>query len=293
METEPDLLLDKVELAMSQQSWREAWALLEQANPSYHGSDRHLGARRQDFLMYAAHCMRHKGQFKSAMSAYQELIKELALDDYRIAEALMGKAELLHAQNNFGEALQTLRAANYVPRQPPQLQLRMATTHAHIYSHLEIDKSLKLFEQAQKSWQGKSNMLSANLTFWHADALLIAGLYEQAKPLLQDAKETSQREGAQILASTEHYTGADLDGVMIKAKEIALDRGAEASTGADIVLALSLLRPGSDSEQAREMIEEALTYCNDLSLIPPTTCRVSHSSFNFAWPQLTPISTLI
>ena len=64
-------------------------------------------------------------------------------------------------------------------------------------------------------------------------------------------------------------TGADLDGVMIKAKEIALDRGAEASTGADIVLALSLLRPGSDSEQAREMIEEALTYCNDLSLIPP------------------------
>jgi SpoVK/Ycf46/Vps4 family AAA+-type ATPase len=79
----------------------------------------------------------------------------------------------------------------------------------------------------------------------------------------------SDEEGAQILASTEHYTGADLDGVMIKAKEIALDRGAEASTGADIVLALSLLRPGSDSEQAREMIEEALTYCNDLSLIPP------------------------
>jgi tetratricopeptide (TPR) repeat protein len=198
METEPDLLLDKVDIAMSQQSWREAWALLEQANPSYHGSDRHLGARRQDFLMYAAHCMRHKGQFKSAMSAYQELIKELALDDYRIAEALMGKAELLHAQNNFGEALQTLRAANYVPRQPQQLQLRMATTHAHIYSHLEIDKSLKLFEQAQKSWQGKGNMLSANLTFWHADALLIAGLYEQAKPLHQDAKETSQREGCAV-----------------------------------------------------------------------------------------------
>lgn len=85
---------------------------------------------------------------------------------------------------------------------------------------------------------------------------------------LPEGVQISQAEGAEILARTEHYTGADIDGVMIKASEIALDRGDGQVTASDIVTALSLLRPGSDSEQARAMIEEALSYCNDLSLVP-------------------------
>jgi ATP-dependent 26S proteasome regulatory subunit len=77
-----------------------------------------------------------------------------------------------------------------------------------------------------------------------------------------------ETQGAQILQLTENYTGADLDGVLVKAQEIVLDRGASTPTAEDILLALSLLRPGSDSEQVQLMVKEALTYCNDLSLVP-------------------------
>jgi len=81
--------------------------------------------------------------------------------------------------------------------------------------------------------------------------------------------QISQEEGAQILASTEHYTGAEIEGLMIKSHELALDRGGQAICGADILAALQVLRPSSDGAQIQEMIDEALRYCNDLSLVPP------------------------
>lgn len=80
--------------------------------------------------------------------------------------------------------------------------------------------------------------------------------------------QLSQEEATEIIARTEHYTGADLDGVIIKASELALDAGRQALLGADLVEALTLLRPGSDFKQTQIMIDEALSYCNDLSLVP-------------------------
>lgn len=90
-------------------------------------------------------------------------------------------------------------------------------------------------------------------------------LYTKLPPGIQ----ISQEQGAQILAQTEHYTGAEIEGLMIKAHEISLDRGAEGLHGDDILAALQVLRPSSDGDQIQEMIEEALRYCNDLSLVPP------------------------
>lgn len=86
---------------------------------------------------------------------------------------------------------------------------------------------------------------------------------------LPQGTQLSETQGAEILALTEGYTGADLDGVLIKASELSLDKDRGEITGEDILEALRLLRPGSDPEQTRGMIDTALSYCNDLSLVPP------------------------
>jgi len=78
----------------------------------------------------------------------------------------------------------------------------------------------------------------------------------------------NEEEARQILNATSSYTGADLDGVIIKAVELAHDGGRAAPTGKDILQALSLLRPSSNNDEVQEMIQIALTHCNDLSLIP-------------------------
>jgi len=87
---------------------------------------------------------------------------------------------------------------------------------------------------------------------------------------LPQGTQISQEEGAQILGATADYTGAEIEGVMIKAKELALDRGVESVDGIDIIGALQVMRPSSNGQQIIEMTEEALRYCNDLSLVPPS-----------------------
>jgi AAA+ superfamily predicted ATPase len=78
----------------------------------------------------------------------------------------------------------------------------------------------------------------------------------------------SHDEQRAILAATENYTGADLDGVMVKAVELAYDDNRAAPRGSDILLALQLLRPSSGGDEVAQMIHVALEHCNDLSLIP-------------------------
>jgi SpoVK/Ycf46/Vps4 family AAA+-type ATPase len=85
--------------------------------------------------------------------------------------------------------------------------------------------------------------------------------------------QASEQEQEKILQLTHRYTGADLDGVMIKATEVALDRvdaggGDSQVTTADLLHALAMLKPSHDIQATDEMIRIALEYCNDLSLIP-------------------------
>lgn len=85
---------------------------------------------------------------------------------------------------------------------------------------------------------------------------------------LTPGTEITQEEGHKLLHATEHYTGADLDGVIIKASEIAFDNQRAAVTGADLLGALEVLRPSSGAQEIQEMITVALEHCNDLSLVP-------------------------
>lgn len=73
---------------------------------------------------------------------------------------------------------------------------------------------------------------------------------------------------AQVLAASARFTGADLDGVRIKAHELAIDAQRTHLTLQDILTAFRVLRPSSDSKDAAEMTDMALAYCNDLSLVP-------------------------
>jgi tetratricopeptide (TPR) repeat protein len=198
MSSSPDQLLERVDHAMSMQSWREAWALLEQINPDYQGNDIHLGARRQDFIMRAAHCLRHQGNFGQAEEFYQLLLTELQLNDPRLAEALLGQAEIIHNRDQFAEALQILRSAAYVPGQSQQQKIRVATTTAHVMSHLHIDKSLAAFAATISDIPSESDMLDANLHFWYGDALLVAGQYQQSEQQLQDAKQLALQAGCAV-----------------------------------------------------------------------------------------------
>lgn len=75
--------------------------------------------------------------------------------------------------------------------------------------------------------------------------------------------------GRMILDATANYTGADLDVVMQKANDVAADAGREGQVaGADILAALSVLRPSSDHGEVERMIDVALEHCNDLSIVP-------------------------
>jgi SpoVK/Ycf46/Vps4 family AAA+-type ATPase len=85
---------------------------------------------------------------------------------------------------------------------------------------------------------------------------------------LPTGTQIDQEQGAKILGLTEGYSGADLEGLIIKSREVALDRGVSEITGDDLLTALSLLRPSHNGDQVQNMIRQALTYCNDLSLVP-------------------------
>jgi len=167
----PDMLFNRIQTAIAVQSWREAWALLEQANPDYYGDDRHLGARRHDFLLATATCLRHRGQLEDAERVYLILQHELGLLDQRLADVLIGRGEVAHAAGRHGEALQLLRAASYIPDQEIVLRARTATINAHINSHVNIDLSLTLFEKAEQEFAVLDGTAAANLKFWHGDAL--------------------------------------------------------------------------------------------------------------------------
>lgn len=78
----------------------------------------------------------------------------------------------------------------------------------------------------------------------------------------------SNEQAGQIAMASDAYTGADLDGVMIKAIELAYDAGLQAPTGQTILQALSLLRPSSSGDEVKRMTDVALEHCNDLSLVP-------------------------
>lgn len=194
----PDALFDRIHSAIQMQSWREAWGLLEQANPDYYHDDRHLGARRHDFLLSAATCLRHRGQLEDSERVYLMLQKELGLQDPRLADVLIGRAEVAHAAGNHGDALQMLRAAKYIPGQDRILRLRGATINAHVHSHINIQLSLQMFQQALGEFRGLEGTAMANFLFWYGDALLVDGQYAESMQTMEQSFELSTRSGAAV-----------------------------------------------------------------------------------------------
>ena len=239
MITEPDLILERIDRAMQRQSWREAWVLLEEANPDYQSGDRHLGARRQDFIMFAAHCQRHRGQMPKADELYELLLNELPLNDYRFGEALMGKAELLHAGNQHGEAMQLLRVASCVPNKPEQLEVRLQTIISHVLSHLNIEQSLKSFEQTIKDFPGVKGSVGANLYFFYGDALLVAGRYEESERQLLKARALAEEGGCAVSL-------ADTMRRLPLVRTLSGNRARAMSDAADVANALQLYRTAGD-----------------------------------------------
>lgn len=78
-----------------------------------------------------------------------------------------------------------------------------------------------------------------------------------------------QSQQQRLLALTDGYTGADLEGVALKAREIAWDDQRDLLTAEDLLQALAQLRPSHAGSEVRHMIDQALLHCNDLSLVPP------------------------
>lgn len=76
-------------------------------------------------------------------------------------------------------------------------------------------------------------------------------------------------EGRRLLELTDGYTGADLEGVVLKARELGWDAGRDQLLIGDLLEALSLLRPSHAGPEVRHMADQALLHCNDLSLVPP------------------------
>jgi ATP-dependent 26S proteasome regulatory subunit len=72
---------------------------------------------------------------------------------------------------------------------------------------------------------------------------------------------------AALLAATDGMTGADLEGVLVKAAELAYDAGRDTPQLSDLELAAQLLVPVG-AEEREQMVEEAIRYCNDRSLLP-------------------------
>jgi len=194
----PDALFDRIYSAIQMQSWREAWGLLEQANPDYYGDDRHLGARRHDFLLATATCLRHRGQLEDAERVYLMLQNELGLTDPRLADVLIGRAEVAHAEGKHGDALQMLRAAKYIPGQDRILRMRVATINAHVHSHINIQLSLQMFQNAQTEFAGLQGTVAANFFFWYGDALLVDGQYQQSIDRLDQALLMATSSGAAV-----------------------------------------------------------------------------------------------
>lgn len=185
----------RIDQAMGRQSWREAWVLLEEANPDYSSGDRHLGARRQDYIMLAAHCLRHRGQLKKSEELYMILSEEIPLNDPRLSEALMGRADILHMHGKIGEAMQLLRVASFVPDQSPDQQVRLKTLTAHVLSHTDTQGALDLFAGLIADNQPVSGSVKANLHFWYGDGLLIGGHFKESGEQLTIARELAQQGG--------------------------------------------------------------------------------------------------
>lgn len=235
--SQPDSLLDRADAAMARQSWLEAWALLEQVNPDYNGSSRHLGARRLDFMMLTAGCLRHRGKFEASEKMYRQLIEELSLADSRLAEALMGLGDALHARGKLGEAVQMLRAATKIPDQDPNLILRVATTQAHIYYHLDLKQSLEMFQQATKL--ETIPVLEAHLDFSYGEALMLAGRFEEAAVRLYEARGLAEKEGLAV-------TLADCIGRISLLHAIQRNTSSAMTDLADIVNAMELYKASGD-----------------------------------------------
>jgi SpoVK/Ycf46/Vps4 family AAA+-type ATPase len=79
--------------------------------------------------------------------------------------------------------------------------------------------------------------------------------------------DTTQQQA--FLQATKSYTGADLEGVLIKATELAWDKGLKQIDANILLEALSWIRPSSSEKEVERMILASLEYCNDLSLVAP------------------------
>lgn len=187
-----DALLDKAQRAIELQSWQEAHGLLQRIDPT------ELGAREADYLLLAATCLRHQGELGKAQEMYQQLRGQLSLQDERMADALIGEAECVHALCEYEEAERLAYAASQVPNTGVKLQLRVSTVHAHIVSHLDIHRAVEMFRQGVERFGDMSSSAVANLVFNYADALLVAGEYEASLKELLRAQELGKETGAII-----------------------------------------------------------------------------------------------
>lgn len=243
MQTEPDLTLKRIDQAMERQSWREAWVLLEEANPDYSSGDRHLGARRQDYIMLAAHCLRHRGQLNKSEELYMLLSQEIPLNDPRLTEALMGRADILHMHGELGEAMQLLRAASFVPSQSPDQRVRLQTLTAHVLSHTDTQSAISLFRDLIAKDLPVSDSVKANLHFWYGDALLTGGLFPESQDQLGAARELAQQGGCAV-------TLADAMRRMPLVSALNGESSETLSQLSDIVNARNLYRTAGDRGEA-------------------------------------------
>jgi len=194
-------LLTRAQNAVRCQSWAEAWVLLEQINPDYMPDSRHMGALQEEFELLAATVARHRGQVDVSERLYRSLMERITLQDERIADVMLGMAECAHTRTDFDEALRWMRAAQQVPVSSPVLAVRLHTTAAHITSHVNVPKAIELFEWVQANYPAQRDTAWANLLFWHGDALLVDGRYEQSVPLFIQAHKLAVETGATITAA--------------------------------------------------------------------------------------------
>lgn len=194
----PDHQFDLIQEAIRKQSWQEAWARLEAANPEYYTDDRHLGARRHDFLLAVATCLRHRGQLEEADRMYRIMQREVGLTDPRLADLLAGRADVAYAAGQYPEALGLLRAASYIPGQDLVLQARVATLGCRIQSRIDVALALRMFQQTVERFPGIDGSVGAHLLFWYGDALLVAGDYQQSMDKLVAAYDLAKEAEASV-----------------------------------------------------------------------------------------------
>lgn len=186
---------------MREQSWAESWALLEQINPDYHADSRHLGALREDFELLAATVLRHRGQIDAAQKIYEQVLKRLSLQDERLADLLLGLAECEHCRGDFDKALKVMRAAERIPVSSHILAVRVHTAGAHIASHVRLEEALARFAWIRENFTEQEHTAWANLLFWHGDALLVNGSYQESIPVFIAAHQMALKTGATITAA--------------------------------------------------------------------------------------------